>query len=61
MTRRNRYDCCQDCVNSEFDQFQCETCDTGSNFEPYETDPDADLADDSMSIGEFKTWWAEAA
>ncbi|TSP13937.1 hypothetical protein [Cupriavidus campinensis] len=60
MKRCSRYAFCEDCVNSEFDQFQCETCDEGSNFEPYESDPDADEGDE-MNIGEFKTWWAEAA
>jgi len=37
---------CKSCVNGEFDPFACETCEDGSNYEPY---------DDDMSVEEAES------
>ena len=46
---------CAECMNKEFDPFQCDTCEDACNFEPYEDDYDD--SSESMSISEFKEFW----
>lgn len=31
-TRCQNYECCETCINREFDPFECEDCDEGSNY-----------------------------
>ncbi|MDR9847036.1 hypothetical protein [Herbaspirillum huttiense] len=32
------YDECDSCVNAEFDPFECDDCEDGSNWEPFDSD-----------------------
>ncbi len=34
----DKYEFCEACINREFDPFQCDTCDDGSNFDDGEGD-----------------------
>jgi hypothetical protein len=54
MPRCNKYEECETCINKEYDPFQCETCEDGSN---YESDDDAE----SLTITEFAEMMRKAA
>jgi hypothetical protein len=47
---------CVDCINKEFDPFQCETCIDGSNFEGEDDD-----ASEELTYAEFIDLFREAA
>lgn len=49
---------CADCMNKDFDPFQCQDCENASNFEPYEPEEEDDIED--MTIDEFKEFWRNA-
>lgn len=50
------YPYCQDCVNQDIDEDECDACDDGSNYEPFEED------DSTWSIFDLKKiMFAEAA
>lgn len=61
MTRCNKFEECGQCSNLEFDPFACEGCNDLSNFDPIDRVADSDLACDTMSYGEFITWYKKAA
>jgi hypothetical protein len=46
---------CVDCINKEFDPFQCETCIDGSNFEGEDDDSE------ELTYAEFIDLFKEAA
>ena len=48
---------CAECMNREFDPFQCESCEDACNFEPYEDEYEPDDSTQEMTISEFKEFW----
>lgn len=48
---------CADCMNREFDPFQCESCEDACNFEPYEDEDQSEDSGQEMTISEFKDFW----
>ncbi len=51
---------CADCINKELDPFQCDSCEDGCNFEPYESDDDMEDSEE-MTLEEFKEFWRNIA
>jgi hypothetical protein len=51
---------CDSCLNREFDPFQCESCDDGSNYEP-EEEMAEEFDDDGSAYRNFITWIKEIA
>lgn len=54
----NKFEVCKDCVNREFDPFECDDCEDAENFEPYEDDEDCE---EEMTISEFAEYWKDVA
>lgn len=54
MTVKCRYPECDSCINKEFDPFQCDTCEDGSN---YESEDDSE----ELTYAEFKDLFRNAA
>jgi hypothetical protein len=48
---------CADCMNREFDPFQCQSCEDACNFEPYEDGDEREDSAQEMTISEFKNFW----
>lgn len=54
----NKYEACKDCVNREFDPFECDDCVDADNFEPYD---DEEEGCEEMTISEFAEYWKDVA
>lgn len=53
-----KYPECDTCINREFDPFQCESCNNGSNYEP---EDDGEDTVEEMTYDQFVTWIRAAA
>ncbi|MDY7537595.1 hypothetical protein QN372_00380 [Undibacterium sp. RTI2.1] len=49
------FDQCADCVNAEYDPFQCKKCKEGSRFEPFNSTDCEDEPDDDADTSGYKT------
>lgn len=58
MSKPGQYPECDTCINREYDPFQCESCNHGSNYEP---EDDGEDTSEEMSYGEFVTWIRQVA
>ncbi len=55
MACRNKYPECANCINREYDPFQCDDCEDASNFESDSDDDDAFDNSEELSFDEFKS------